>query len=218
MEVRSLAVGHDPEKLVELHDSESRTSRKEKAPHSTRGARAQGRPRPPSSFEAQPAGEGAFELEQAALHLEAARVAGERAVRADHPMAGDDDADRVVVIGEADRARGRGARQAARDLAVGAGGAERDPQELAPDGTLELRALRLERQLEIATGTAQVFGQLPAHLGQGLDGGIEEGLGPAPRAAGRGILPGRAMLERDQLASARDRERPAEVVLEQVET
>ena len=47
-------------------------------------------------------GRPALELEQRALHLDAARVAGERAVGADDPVAGDDHRDRVAPVRAAD--------------------------------------------------------------------------------------------------------------------
>ena len=45
-----------------------------------------------------------FDREQPALHIEAARVANERSARSDHPVAGHDDRDRVLVQRSARRA------------------------------------------------------------------------------------------------------------------
>lgn len=48
-----------------------------------------------------------FVREESALALEPAIVAGERSVGADHAVAGDDEADRVGTVAEADRSAGR---------------------------------------------------------------------------------------------------------------
>ncbi len=62
--------------------------------------------------------DGALELEQPALALEASAVAAERAAAAQHAMAGDDDRDRVGAEGVAGRARAARAAGVGGDLAV----------------------------------------------------------------------------------------------------
>lgn len=47
-----------------------------------------------------------FQVQQGAFALQAAAVAREAAVRADHPVARHDDRDRVMPIGQSHRARG----------------------------------------------------------------------------------------------------------------
>ena len=63
----------------------------------------------------------ALQLEQEPLALDAARVAGELPARTDHPVARDDDRDRVPPVGHADRARGAGPPDPLRELAVAGG-------------------------------------------------------------------------------------------------
>ena len=61
--------------------------------------------------------------EQPLLALEAAAVADQGAGLADHPVAGDDDADRVAAVGEPDRAGRLRQADAQRERAVALGGA-----------------------------------------------------------------------------------------------
>lgn len=75
--------------------------------------------------------------EEPALAVDAAAVAGEGAVGADDAMAGDDDADRIRAIREADGADGFGAADALGELAVGDGRAAGDLAEGEPDFALE---------------------------------------------------------------------------------
>ena len=63
-------------------------------------------------------GQRAFVLEQPLLARQAAAIAGEAAVRADHAMAGHDDADRVLAVGESGGADGLGLADAPRQLGV----------------------------------------------------------------------------------------------------
>jgi hypothetical protein len=60
-----------------------------------------------------------FEVEEEPLALQPARVAGELAVPADDPVAGDDHGERVVADGIADLARQGGVSELACELAVG---------------------------------------------------------------------------------------------------
>src|SRR5262245_30390895 len=88
-------------------------------------------------------GEHAFVLPGLGLRRDAARVAGQVPVGADHAVAGDDDRDLVAAVGAAD-----GARRAVElpgDLAVRGGLAVGDLAEPGPDGLLERRALLVER-------------------------------------------------------------------------
>ena len=77
-------------------------------------------PVPPDYYPAAPAGRPAglyaalvreqilrqvtFVLQQPLLALHAAGIAGQRALRTDHPVAGHHDADRIRTVGHADRA------------------------------------------------------------------------------------------------------------------
>jgi hypothetical protein len=45
-----------------------------------------------------------LEFKQSAFAVQAAAISGQTPVRADHPMTGNDDPDRIVAVGQADRA------------------------------------------------------------------------------------------------------------------
>src|SRR4051812_39643725 len=94
-----------------------------------------GRSRLLALFEQRQRGVFGFVLQEPALAREAAGVAGERAVGADDAVAGDDDADRVQVIGEADGPGAIWVADVFRLLAIGARFACRDAAECGP-GTL----------------------------------------------------------------------------------
>src|SRR5579883_86182 len=85
--------------------------------------------------------------EQPALSVQAGGVAGEGAVGAHDAVTRDDDGDRVGAGGGADGADGGRAPDAPRDLAVRARLAVRDVAQRAPDGELEGRAARGDRQV-----------------------------------------------------------------------
>ena len=78
-----------------------------------------------------------FMLEQPLLARQAAAVAGQRAVRADDAMAGHDDADRVLAVGQARRAHRLGLADAPRQLGVADGLAAPDLAQRPPDALLE---------------------------------------------------------------------------------
>src|SRR5690606_19857997 len=105
-----------------------------------------------------------FVGEQPALGREAAREAGQRSVAADHPMAGDDDRDRVAAVGAADRSRGPGRGEHPRLLAVAAGLAERDPGQRRPGLALELAADCDEPKVELAAVAVEVLAHLHGRL------------------------------------------------------
>src|SRR5579863_3186055 len=102
----------------------------------------------------------AFEVEQETLELEAAAVAGERAVGADDAVAGDDHGDRVAPVGAADGAACRGASDRLGDLGVGPGLAVGDGDQGLPDAALESGAVRRQRQGELAAPAGEVLGEL----------------------------------------------------------
>src|SRR3954470_24373243 len=99
----------------------------------------------------------AFEIEQRALHLEAARVAGERAVRADHPVARHYHRHGVAPVRAADRAGRARTADPARDLGIRGGLAVRDRPHLVPHAALERRALELDGELELGAFAGEVL-------------------------------------------------------------
>src|SRR6478735_1630664 len=103
-------------------------------------------------------------LEQRALGVKAAGVARQRAVGADHAVAGDDDRDLVAAVGAADRAGD--AADLAREFAVGARLAVRDPAQRAPDVELERRAVFGERDVEPGPLAREVLVELAREDGE----------------------------------------------------
>lgn len=101
-----------------------------------------------------------FQRQQAALCLQPAGIARERAVRADDTVAGDEDRQRVAVVCHADGARclraadGGGNRTVAARLTVG------DRAQRRPHAQLERRAARIKRQVKRAPCAREVFVQL----------------------------------------------------------
>ena len=105
-----------------------------------------------------------FVIEEPALALDAAAIAGEGAVGPDHAMTGDDHADGVGAVGQADSANGAGPADARGKLRVGDCGPARDLAEGAPYLALERSACGGDGKgvdgMEVAGKVAcQSFGQ-----------------------------------------------------------
>src|SRR5262245_47734453 len=107
-----------------------------------------------------------LEIEEPLLAPQAAAVADEGAVLADHPMARDDDGDPVHAVRAPDRAHRLRRSDAARDRVVGAHLAVRDLQQLLPDALLERRPGGVQRRLEDAALAAEVLPQLSFQTGE----------------------------------------------------
>src|SRR3954447_17477749 len=103
-------------------------------------------------------------IEQGALGVQAAGIAGQGAVRADHAVTWGDDRDRVAAVGAADRAGN--ARELAGELAVGDRLAVRDLAQARPDGALEGGAVLGQRQVERGPLAGEVLVELALHLGE----------------------------------------------------
>jgi hypothetical protein len=110
--------------------------------------------------------EASFERQQRPLDLDAPPEAGERAVGADHPVAGNDDTDRVGGVGAADGAGGGGIAQAGGELTVAERPAVGDPPEAPPHRLLERCAPELHVEIEVASRSLEVLlnliGDVPA--------------------------------------------------------
>ena len=104
------------------------------------------------------------------LNLQPAGIAGERAVRTDDAVAGDDDRDRVAVVGHADGTAGARIADGGGELAIGARLAIGDGAQRRPDPLLKCGAARGERQVECPPRARKVFPQL--RLGR-----VEQGRG-----------------------------------------
>src|SRR5262249_26837622 len=104
---------------------------------------------------------GALELEQEALALEATGVAGELAFLAHHPVAGNDDRERVAADGASDLSRQSRVAQLPRHLAVGRRLPVGDAVDQLPDAPLELVADHGGLQVETGSLAGEVLSQLP---------------------------------------------------------
>src|SRR4051812_24965621 len=127
-------------------------------------------------------------VEQCALGRQAAGVARQRPVGADHAMAGRDDRDRVAAIGAADRPRD--AAQHARELAVRDRLALRDLAQPRPDGALEGGAALGQREVEARALAGEVFVELALDLGERA----VVGAGVAVQVVAIGVELGQAVL------------------------
>ena len=92
------------------------------------------------SKEARAAGKRALMFEQPALALEAAGVAGQSTVGADHTVTWDDDRNRIAVVRHAHRPRRLWSADAIGKLPVADDRAGRDTAQLTPNACLELGA------------------------------------------------------------------------------
>src|SRR5262249_42924463 len=100
----------------------------------------------------------AFEVEQPPFAGQAAGVPGQLAVRADHPVATDNDADRIA----SDRRTHFLSRrvQLTRKLAVRRRAPVRTSRSQFPNSLLERRSAQVERKVEFRTFTGKIFAQL----------------------------------------------------------
>src|SRR3954452_22897176 len=106
-------------------------------------------------------GQRTLELEQEALALQAARVAGQRAGAPEHAVAGDDDRQRVAGDGAPDGASQlRAAAEPAGQLAVGRRLAVGDLGEKVPDPALEAVAGQRGGEVEGRALAGEILGQL----------------------------------------------------------
>src|SRR5215467_5665787 len=101
-----------------------------------------------------------LDLEQGALPVQAACVAGQLACAADHAVAGDHDAQRVAAHCGTDVPRIRPGRQCAREIAVGGRLPVGDAGYQLPDPPVEVGAVDLHGQLERTPVPAEVFAEL----------------------------------------------------------
>jgi len=105
-----------------------------------------------------------FEFQQLPLDAQSAPVADEFLVGADDPVAGDEQRQRVFVVGEADGAGCLRVAEAMRDVAVAPGFPVGNVAQLFPDMPHIFRAVRGERQREGLQLPGQVEPQLTARF------------------------------------------------------
>mmetsp|Transcript_643 Transcript_643/g.1311 ORF Transcript_643/g.1311 Transcript_643/m.1311 type:complete len:288 (+) Transcript_643:200-1063(+) len=129
-------------------------------PTAPRAAPAHPGPRPSSRH--------SLQCEQGLLALQPAGIAGQRSVGTHHPVAGNQDGNRVAADRRTQGPGGTGAPQALGQAAIGVRGAWRDLQQRPPDLALEGRAGRVQRRQ--AEGPACEIGR------QGRCGGRQHGV------------------------------------------
>ena len=117
-----------------------------------------------------------FMGDQPAFAVEAAAIAGQGRVGADHPVAGHNDGDRVGAVGEPDGAAGGGAADALGEVAVADRRAGRDAAQFGPDLALERCAAGLHRQ---TVECGEIAVEIGLEYGTGRSGvsGGREGIG-----------------------------------------
>ncbi len=91
-------------------------------------------------------------------------------------MAGHDDADRVLPVGQPHGAGRAGLAEVLRQFSVRTGLAVRNPPELGPDGALERGTGEVQRKVELPQLTGEVGVQLLDGLVEGAGVGLAEGL------------------------------------------
>ena len=109
----------------------------------------------------------AFQLEQAAFDVEAAAITAESSIGGNDAMARDNDRDGVAIVRHAHGAESLRAADRASDVAIRSGLAIGNREQSSPAGELEFGAAEIERELEFAAFTGEVFFQLAnisAHL------------------------------------------------------
>src|SRR5437660_5640870 len=113
-------------------------------------------------------------LQEPLLAAEPAAIAGQAAVRADDAVAGHDDADRVLAVGQADCAHRLGLADAAGQFGVADRAAALDARQRPPHAFLEGGARGLHRQrfdhLEVSVEIAPHGARQPAGVARGLQG------------------------------------------------
>ena len=129
-----------------------------------RSARAPQLNKPPARLpqkKASPNELGLLDAEEALLPARAAGETADPPVRRKHPVARNDDRDRVGAAGGADGPRRARLGQAPGDLAVRAGLARRNVEQLRPDGSLEIGAGGEVKRRQAARRLAKETGSEP---------------------------------------------------------
>ncbi len=98
----------------------------------------------------------AFDPQQMLLALEAAGIAGQRAVAANHPMAGHKDRYRIAADGSAHRPHRRRRADLPSQFTIGAGAAAPDGSQRRPDLLLKRRPAQCKRHVEFDRLAAEI--------------------------------------------------------------
>src|SRR5438445_7983211 len=99
----------------------------------------------------------ALVVEQPPFAIEPAAVAGQRPVRSDHTVAGDDDRDGIRAVGQPDRARAAYRSDPPGNGSIRGGFTGRNGGERRPDATLERRTAQIEGEpVDVRARAAEV--------------------------------------------------------------
>lgn len=147
---------------------------------------------------------GSLELQQISLDFKAAAVPAERAVRRNHPMAGDHDCQGIAIVGHSDSSKAPGPPDSSRDVGIAPRLPIRDSEESPPAGQLKVGPAQIQREIELAALAGKVLVQVAHIRFQRLLGFLELHVLSFPAQVARigtdGLLSGETMIEfeRDQ--------------------
>ena len=100
---------------------------------------------------------GSLQVKQLALDVESAAIATQRSSGGDDAMAGNNDGDRIPIVGHADGAEGPRVPDDASDISIAARLAVRDRAQRLPAGELKLGATKIERHRELTPFAGKVL-------------------------------------------------------------
>src|SRR5271169_2762511 len=101
-----------------------------------------------------------FEPQEESLGRQSAAISAQRLAASQHPMARDDDRDRIAMVGLPDRAKGVSAPHQPGNLRIAPRLAVWNAQQLFPTVSLEIGTTKVELYRELAPLAAEVLGQL----------------------------------------------------------
>ena len=102
---------------------------------------------------------GPLQVKQLAFQIKPAAIAAQRSAGRDDAMTGDNDGDRVAIVGHADGAKGVGMSDGARDVGISARLAEGDGEQRVPAGQLEGSSAQIEGHRKVSPLAVKVFVQ-----------------------------------------------------------
>ena len=107
-----------------------------------------------------------FESQKRGFRRDPPGKAGKRSVRADDPMTGHDDRQRILAVGGANGASGLGGADRLCQIEIAPGLTERYLSQGAPDLLLKLAAAGLKRKIEAGSCAGEIFHKLALGLEQ----------------------------------------------------
>lgn len=142
---------------------------------------------------------GSLQLQQISFDFKAAAVSAQRAIRRNHPMAGDHDRYRIAVVGHADRAKAPRPPDSTRNVAITPGLPVRDRDESPPAGQLKVGPAQIQWEIELPTLAGKVLVQFADIRLQALLGLLELQVLSFPAQVARigtdGLLSGETSIE-----------------------